>query len=47
MNANRQKQLKVLRCLKAELAGQSVSRLLDGLRGRVDLPKRRQKGVHR
>ncbi|MDX2081578.1 MAG: AbrB/MazE/SpoVT family DNA-binding domain-containing protein [Terrimicrobiaceae bacterium] len=44
---NRQKQSKVLGCLKAELAGQSVTSLLDDLRGPVELPQRRRKGTRR
>lgn len=44
---DRRKQSRVLGCLKAELAGQSVSSLLDDLRGPVELPKRRLKGTCR
>ncbi len=44
---NRRKQSKVLGCLRAELAGQSVSKILDDLRGPVELPSGRLKGTHR
>lgn len=44
---DRRKQTKVLGCLKAELAGQSVTSLLDDLRGPVELPSGRLKGTHR
>ena len=37
---DRDKSLNILGCLKKELAGRSVSKLLDELRGPVELPRR-------
>lgn len=39
---NRSKQAKVFGCLKVELEGRSVNELLDDLRGKVELPKKRR-----
>ncbi len=44
---NRQKQLKVFGCLKAELEGHAVKDLLDELRGPVKLSQKQQKGIRR
>ena len=43
---DRSKRLGVFGCLKKELAGQSVKKLLDELRGPVELPRSRRKGKH-
>ena len=40
------KRVNVLGCLKQELAGQSVKKLLDELRGPVDFPKEKKKAKH-
>ncbi len=43
---DRTKRRGVFGCLKRELAGQSVKKLLDELRGPVELPRARRKGKH-
>jgi len=44
---DRQKAVKALGCLKVELTGQSVERLLEELRGPVEIPANRAKGQRR
>ena len=41
---DRSKRLGILGCLKKELAGRSVTELLDELRGPVELPRRGRRG---
>ncbi len=44
---DRSKRSRVLGCLKTELADRSVAKLLEELRGPVELPRSRRKSGHR